>query len=451
MKRKILTLSLCLVVIIATLLSFSSCRKIFSETDKAVGNYVYKADSSGGIAITKYLGKFTRIEIPEKIDGYTVRSISPGVFSEVPGIKSVTVPNTISKIEAGIFTDCLALQSVTFNADSVDIADEAFKGCSSLTKVSAKGKIAAIGNEAFLDCINLEEVKADEGINYIGNDAFKNCKSLTSVDLSENFSYVAASAFEGCERLSYGEYGNCIYLGNGKIPYAYLLGPTSNSVSYVYIHKDTKVVAEGAFENCYNLSEIYINSDAGIDAFLGFGKNTASQSQTISITLGENLSKIPYEFLNSIAMKIGSLTFKDGINVAEIGKVRFYDFKRLESIVLPKGVNYIGANTFNSCTHLKSVTLPDDTTSIGYGAFQNCTRLSSINIPNGVYFIGPYAFENCTSLNTIYIPKSVATIDTHAFKGCMNLRILTDLTSQPNSWSAQWNSSGCPVSWSKDN
>lgn len=449
MKKKILILTACLLTVIASAFTFSSCRKILSETDKAVGNYVYKADESGEITVTKYLGKFTRIEIPEKIDGYTVKNVSPGIFSEVPGIKSVILPETITDIEAGIFSDCLALQSVTFRAPSVDIGDSAFKNCTSLTSINAKGGIGTVGNYAFSGCEKLEEVKADEGIKYIYSEAFKDCKSLKSIDISDNFYYIAASAFEGCELLSYGEYGNCYYLGNNKNPYAYLLRVKSTGITSCSIHKDTKVIAEGAFANCLNLSNVTINSSFSANPLFGFGEKTASQSVNLNITLGSNLDKIPYEFLNSnyVAPKIKSLTFTDGINVSEIGNVHFYDFVRLESIVFPKGVNYIGSNTFNGCKNLKTVTLPEGIETIEYAAFKNCAKLSSINIPSTVHFIGPYAFENCASLSSVIIPQSVVTVDIHAFRGCTALTVHTAWPSLPSGWSIEWNSSNLPVVW----
>ena len=61
---------------------------------------------------------------------------------------------------------------------------------------------------------------------------------------------------------------------------------------------------------------------------------------------------------------------------------------------------------------LKIITIPHSVTEIGKGAFKGCTSLASVVIPRGVKYIG----------------SSLTEISGSAFHGCKNLKILYDGT-----------------------
>lgn len=422
MKKRFFVLSLLIIAVAAALFSLSSCRKLASAADKAVGNYIYKADPSGGITIVKYVGKFTQIEIPEEIDGHTVKSISENAFSAIPGIKSVVIPQTVEKIYSGVFDGCLALQSVTLKAPIVYIHDNAFKGCVSLTKVKSDGYISYIGNGAFYECTTLEAVKSELGIVRIGDSAFYGCSALRSIDISKDVSYISSSAFTGCNSLNYGEYGNCLYLGNDKNPFAYLLDVKGSTITSCSVHKDTEIIMPGVFAKCTALNDIQINALPTNDAYIGFGQNVASPTQTLTVTLGKDLQRVPTEFLNLpfILNGVNTLVFEDGMGVSGMSKINFYDFNKLEYLFIPTGITSIGDYTFMSCTRLKQVYLPEGVTYIGIEAFGGCTGLRYVNIPSTVNIIGELAFKNCSSLTELVVPPN-AVIGKNAFEGCTNL------------------------------
>ena len=470
MKRKILALSFTVLLLIAATFALSSCRKALAVADKAVGNYLYEASPSGGITITKYMGNMTKIEIPSEINGYTVDSIEPDAFSEIPGIKSVVLPKTIDYIPTNLFTDCRVLQNVTFYAENVILADRAFADCISLTKVTAKGGIAQIGEFAFSNCIRLETVKAKNGIDEIYSYAFNGCKALKNITLSTDLSYVNTNAFIDCEFLALGEYENCLYLASEKNPYAYLLGPISTSITSASIHPDTEFIAKRAFAFCNDLSSLTINCKKISDPY--FGLSTISNLSNFTLVLGSNLPEIPYRLINSenIASGLYGLTFEDGINITNMEKVEFSKLNALVTLTIPKGITTISEYTFSGLTNLKYVYLPAGLTTIKTGAFKNCTNLrtvdiqdgltaieisafagcinlSSINLPLSLTQIGAYAFSNCGWLYSVGISKNVTFIGEHAFENCSKLTIYTEWDNRPQTWDSQWNSSSCPVNW----
>ena len=109
--------------------------------------------------------------------------------------------------------------------------------------------------------------------------------------------------------------------------------------------------------------------------------------------------------------------------VTSIGKYAFYGCS-LKTITLPKGVTSIGESAFHYCKSLETVTLEEGITNIGQNAFFGCRSLKTIILPEGVRCIGYGAFRECESLKTITLPEGVASIGARAFYGCNSLEII---------------------------
>lgn len=86
----------------------------------------------------------------------------------------------------------------------------------------------------------------------------------------------------------------------------------------------------------------------------------------------------------------------------------------LTSLVIPVGVESIGANALNG-SGITSITIPSSVTNIGEYAFYGAYSLSSIAIPGNVLSIQNSTFEGTTILTDITLPDSVVTIESRAF------------------------------------
>lgn len=97
---------------------------------------------NGGITITRYIGKSTSVQIPNKIDGISVLKIGENAFADSK-IKSVALPSSCIEIGWFAFYGCYALTTV-YVSDSIDtIGYGAFDSCSkSLTIYCVNGSFA---------------------------------------------------------------------------------------------------------------------------------------------------------------------------------------------------------------------------------------------------------------------------------------------------------------------
>lgn len=159
-------------------------------------------------------------------------------------------------------------------------------------------------------------------------------------------------------------------------------------------HSNIKSIGSGAFEGCYNITEVempYSITEIGDDAF-----SWCSSLKNIQIPK----------------------------NTKAIGSYAFSWCHSLESIVIPPSVTSIKQYTFLHCKSLKEVIIPNSVINIEHNAFVGCTSLRKLIIPDSVTRIGTHVFYNCNNLSII-IGDGVTSIEKDAFDRCTNLLIKT--------------------------
>ena len=123
----------------------------------------------------------------------------------------------------------------------------------------------------------------------------------------------------------------------------------------------------------------------------------------------------------------------------------FTDCTRLEEVTFEEGsrlrsIEVTGfAGAFANTTRLRSIVLPEGLEYIGASAFAR-SGLESVNIPNTVSHICSAAFSLITNVESITIPYSVTTIYSSAFAGwTANQTIYVEGRTEPGeNWSEQW-------------
>lgn len=152
----------------------------------------------------------------------------------------------------------------------------------------------------------------------------------------------------------------------------------------------------GTFQNCYNLTSVYIS-----DTVKEIGENAFTDCKELE-----------------------SITIPD--SVTEIGDRAFMGCTNLTSINIPSSVDKIGQRAFSGCTKLKSITIPGSVKTIDENTFSGCRNLEFVNIKNGVKRIKACAFRGCENLEEVKIPNSVIELDNQAFYLCENCKIVKE-------------------------
>lgn len=95
------------------------------------------------------------------------------------------------------------------------------------------------------------------------------------------------------------------------------------------------------------------------------------------------------------------LNVKYAGTVTAIGDLAFESCKSLVTAPIPATVTELGASAFNGCVALTDVTLPAGVTAIPDGCFQGCTALADMKLPGTVTRVGHNVFTGCTALGDV--------------------------------------------------
>lgn len=212
-----------------------------------------------------------------------------------------------------------------------------------------------------------------------------------------------------------------------------------------YFPDDTKIVLESSNESIVKTDGSGIitavaEGYASVTVRLTLdGKNTY-YSETVSIevknpylTTGPSLT---HYFGNG-----GLVTIPEDLSLTQIGDFAFANFEYIDKtqqeldeddkestkqwfigdssitkVIIPEGVEKIGAYAFANLTALTEVVLPSTLTAIEYGAFYGCTALEKLTFSgeNNLKIINRNAFENCALSGTLEL-GSVCIISDYAF------------------------------------
>lgn len=170
----------------------------------------FEKREDGGIIITRYKGKRTEIDVPEKIGKMTVREIGESAFSaDAPRLRTeqiglrqnitrITLPKTVEIIGGKAFAHCTNLREIVIPESVEKIGDHAFYSCQKLSEIKIPSSVREIGKLAFTACISLTSISLPEGIEEIGEQTFDVCEKLTSIYIPSSVKKIGRRAFQRC-------------------------------------------------------------------------------------------------------------------------------------------------------------------------------------------------------------------------------------------------------------
>ncbi len=141
----------------------------------------------------------------------------------------------------------------------------------------------------------------------------------------------------------------------------------------------------------------------------------ADHAELLSYTGTDERVELP-ELVSGVPLTlIGERAFSNTVLYNETG------FTPVREVVLPEGIESIGAEAFLNCISLETINLPKTLCDIRERAFGNCRALLRVDLPEHLSAIGPYAFYGCDSLTEIELPAETTFVENGAFACCRNL------------------------------
>ena len=146
------------------------------------------------------------------------------------------------------------------------IGKKAFYFCENLTGIIIPDTVTSIGQMSFSFCFNLTEIVIPTSVVYVGEAAFEESSSLIilcetdtqpsgwNLDWNADFHPV----FYNCRGLQSTIKDGLKYLGNSSNPYRYLATTETDDITSATIENGCEIIANRAFSNCSNLTEIVI-------------------------------------------------------------------------------------------------------------------------------------------------------------------------------------------------
>ena len=424
-----------------------------------------------GTNITGYIGKETRVVIPE---GTTEIDYGAFIFSKF--ITSVTIPRGVTMIRSSAFDGCSSLTSIVIPEGVTRIGHCAFRGCSSLMSVVIPDSVEKIEYGAFSDCPKLKkliissdhpcfkligtglltkdgkrliaclgsakECRIPESVTEIEKYAFSGCSSLTSIVIPKDVTEIKSNTFSGCSSLTsivipkdmtyigYNTFSGCSSLTSVIIPEG-VTGIADraffncSSLMSVAIPDSMETIDRAVFAGCSKLKKWFISPDHPHFKCDGIALFSKDGKKLIVCPGAEGEYRIPEDVTEieigafACCSSLTSVAIPEGVTKIESGA--FYNCSSLSSIVIPKCVKEIGDSAFEGCSSLTSVTIPEGVKEIESSTFEGCSSLTSIVIPESVMEIEHTAFKGCSSLTFVTIPEGVKEIESSTFEGCSSL------------------------------
>lgn len=196
--KRIISLSITLILLLTMLLSFSGCSPKASEGLEF---------SSNGDGTCKWTGIGTCVDaeivVPEKNGDETVVSVASDTLNfEIDTVTKVVLPKTIKTIEKNAFDRLRSLVEIELNEGLESIGENAFYGCESLESITFPSTLKSIGEWAFCECKLLTEIVLPEGFEELGKFSFSDCTAIKKISIPSTLNKLHFISADG---------GNCGY------------------------------------------------------------------------------------------------------------------------------------------------------------------------------------------------------------------------------------------------
>ena len=226
----------------------------------------------------------------------------------------------------------------------------------------ALGMLTSFGNFKLEG--ELKKVVIKDGVTNVSNYALFFLPAATQITLPESVTSIGRYGIALCAKLKGISLPKAV-TGIGDF------GLAGNNFTSISLPDGLQTLGRGAFDACASLS---------------------------GMTLPAAITAVPDKCFNDCT-KLLTVDYKG--EVTAIGERAFEGCKSLTKAPIPAAVTALGGSAFNGCIALTDVTLPGGVTAVPDACFQGCTALTDMKLPGTVTSVGHNAFTGCKALKDV--------------------------------------------------
>lgn len=347
---------------------------------------------SNPLSYTKKFYSAPDVEVTDLVIPEGVTSIPQYAFYQCEGIKSVSLPSTLTTIGESAFTNT-NIESVAIPAGA-EIGGSAFQRCENLTNVTIPEGVSKIGGSAFAytgltsltlpstitsmsqsfyGCADLATLTLTPGITTLGG-SFYNCPSLTTVNIPGSIKEIGSSDFSNCTGLTTVtlnegtekvNFSGCTDLTTINFPSSIKEIYFKNCSSLETVTLQEGVTRIGGFEGCTGLKQINIPSTV---TYVGKFKDCNNLEKVIIADIPSWCAARHYD-----ARYYGPTVMAGKLYLGTVD-----DYEEITNLVIPEGVTKITGEAFIGLSNITSITLPSTLTNWEWKAFDGCTGVTDV-------------------------------------------------------------------------
>lgn len=364
-----------------------------------------------GYASLKDLENISDLCLPEGIT-----ELGKEAFQNCENLKTIFIPKSLKNIDYYAFNDCINLQSIYYEGSKDDWLRFTV-GWHNDQVLATDGTQLLDKNGETLLTLNSKDFIKDGNDNLFKSDVKVYFNFTTQKYKSENFTNINIDEYSFSRDKNYGN----ITLKVDDLNRVCLISKFNENSDFISYNIDNIIYSfgKGAFHNCPNIELVITYTD---DLSNYFQESGITENTKLEVIIPKSIYSIKQGIFKGYT-GLRKVSFDEPTDVATINDFAFSGCTGLESISVPKSVNYIGKSAFKDCKGLISIELNENTLEIRESTFENCINLTDIHYPETLQYIRTRAFYNCKSLGYITFYDSLIDIEKDAFYGCSNVKL----------------------------
>ena len=338
--------------------------------------------------------KLTEINLPTSL-----KSIGDKAFYNCKALTSLTLPETLTSVDTDSFDGCTGVKTLTVKNSSLDISGFAPSFTALSLIIAHEGSAAhtyATANNIAFEAYEEVVASGDAGTDLYWKVVKEGNTHVLKIYGTGTTVYSGATGYNTQSKSAWYDYYNDItkvVLCESVTTISKYAFTAMKNLKTLEVTKNLTNIQSGVFQNCTNLSTIYV---AGNTAITG----TYDLSYVTSMTGG-------YQFDGAGKSVINNIIFSDSLTGAIGDKFVSYNTS-LTEIEFPEGVTSLANRTVYNCSALKTMTVLGAETTIGENFLKTDSNTTVLTTIRGVEGSPAQTYADANSITFVSLAEPIA-------------------------------------------